>query len=94
MKPPRCVGFADCCCYYKFNLILLWQNFACSFILYLFGIAIRAWFVPVKSLAYMVTKITVHISVLNVEKEKAGEVVKNVEAWRIEKRTISCGLRK
>jgi len=32
--------------------------------LYLFGIAIVPWFVPVKSLAYVVTEITVHIFVL------------------------------
>lgn len=63
MKPPKCLALAnDSCC--KFSCILPLQNLACSVVLYLFGEAIMPWFVPVKSLAYVVTKTTVHISVL------------------------------
>lgn len=73
MKPCKCIGLADYYCYCKFTSILPLQNLACSVILYLFGIGIMLWFVPVKSLAYVVTKITVHVSGLKYwERKKQG----------------------
>lgn len=39
-------------------------------------------FVAVKSLAYMVTKITVHISVLKCWERKSGEITNNTETLR------------
>lgn len=71
MKPCKCVGLADYYCYCKFSSILPLQNLAWSVILYLFGIAIMLWFVPVKSLAYVVTKITVHVSGLKYWERKS-----------------------